>query len=82
MNTPKLFRDLADRVVACLPSRFRPGRMPYAFFFVALIIGVLLGYSLYPALPVFRWMYLIMVVFLVALLAAFQKGLPLPWAVN
>mgnify|MGYP006192079767 CR=1 FL=1 len=82
MNTPKLFRDLADRVVACLPSRFRPGRMPYAFFFVALMIGVLLGYSLYPALPVFRWMYLIMVVFLVALLAAFQKGLPLPWAVN
>jgi signal transduction histidine kinase len=82
MNAPQLSRDLVSRVVAHLPSRFQPGRMPYAFFFVALMIAVLLGYSVYPALPPFRWVYLTMVVFLVALLTAFQKGLPLPWAVN
>jgi signal transduction histidine kinase/CheY-like chemotaxis protein len=82
MNVSQLSKDLMSRVVAHLPSRFQPGRMPYAFFFVALMIAVLLGYSVYPALPPFRWVYLTMVVFLVALLTAYQKGLPLPWAVN
>jgi len=82
MNTPKFSQDLVSRVVAYLPSRFRAGRLPYAFFFVLLMIGVLLGYSFYPALPVFRWVYLTMVVFLVGLLVAFQRGLPLPWAVH
>ena len=82
MNTPKFSPDWVSRVVAYLPSRFRAGRLPYAFFFVLLMIGVLLGYSFYPALPVFRWVYLTMVVFLVGLLTAFQKGLPLPLAVH
>ena len=82
MNAPKFSQDLVSRVVAYLPSRFRAGRLPYAFFFVLLMIGVLLGYSFYPALPMFRWVYLTMVVFLVGLLVAFQKGLPLPWAVH
>ena len=83
MMPPSFATDWVSKLVARLPSRFREGRVPYAFFFVCLVIGLLIGYSVFkPVLPVFRWVYLGMAFFLMVLLVLFQKGLPLNWAVH
>ncbi len=83
MTSPMFSSDWVGQVVARLPARFRAGRVPYAFFFVVLVIGLLLGYAVFtPAVAEFRWAYLSMAFFLMLLLVAFQKGLPLNWAVH
>ncbi len=83
MRPPAFASDWVSQVVARLPSRFRAGRVPYAFFFVSLVIGLLLGYSVFtPTGPVFQRVYLSMAVFLMVLLVLFQKGLPLSWSVH
>ena len=83
MMPPSFATDWVSKLVARLPSRFREGRVPYAFFFVCLVIGLLIGYSVFkPVLPVFRWVYLGMAFFLMVLLVLYQKGLPLNWSVH
>ncbi len=83
MRPPAFASDWVSQAVARLPSRFRAGRVPYAFFFVSLVIGLLLGYTVFsPPVLIFRWVYLSMAVFLMVLLVLFQRGLPLAWAVH
>ena len=38
-------------MVARLPARFQQGKMPYVFFFVAVVIAVLLTYAMVSPYP-------------------------------
>jgi signal transduction histidine kinase len=73
---------LLSEVVARLPQRFQTGKMPYAFLFVMLVIGVLLAYTVITPYHDSRALYLAMSAFLALLVVLVNRGLQLEWAVH
>ena len=73
---------LLTAVVALLPRRFQVGKLPYAFLFVLLVIGVLLGYTVITPYHEARVLYLAMSAFLVLLVVLVYRGLSLQTAVH
>ncbi|WP_353246138.1 ATP-binding protein [Limnohabitans sp.] len=73
---------LLAHVIARLPPRFQKGKMPYAFLFVMLVIGVLLFYTGITPYLESRVLYVAMAAFLAMLVVLVNRGLPLHWAVH
>lgn len=73
---------LLSAVVARLPQRFQTGKMPYAFLFVMLVIGVLLAYTVFTPYHDSRVLYLAMSAFLALLVVLVNRGLSLEWGVH
>ena len=69
-------------LMARFPSRFRQGKLAYAFMFAWLIIGILLVFSAISPYAHARWLFLPMALLLVCLLLAIQRGLALVPAVH
>ena len=69
-------------LMARFPSRFRQGKLAYAFMFAWLIIGILLVFSAISPYAHARWLFLPMALLLVSLLLAIQRGLALVPAVH
>ena len=69
-------------VIARLPQRFQKGKMPYAFLFVMLVIGVLLFYTGITPYLESRVLYVAMATFLAMLVVLVNRGLELHWAVH
>jgi len=76
--TPGRLQWLIDR----LPSRFREGKMPYAFLFAWLLVVILLVFAAISPYPNASWMFLPMVGLLLGLMVAVQLGLGLVPAVH
>ena len=68
-----------QRLIYRLPSRFREGKMPYAFLFAWLVIAILLVFAAISPYPNAPWMFLPMVALLLGLMVAVQLGLGLSW---
>ena len=73
---------LLARVIARLPQRFQQGKMPYAFLFVMLVIGVLLFYTVITPYHESRVLYMAMSAFLALLVVLVNQGLSLQWGVH
>ena len=71
-----------QRLIYRLPSRFREGKMPYAFLFAWLVIAILLVFAAISPYPNAPWMFLPMVALLLGLMVAVQLGLGLVPAVH
>ena len=69
-------------LIVRFPSRFREGKLAYAFMFVCLIIGILLVFSVISPYAHARALFLPMAALLVCLLWAVQRGLGLVPAVH
>ena len=77
-----MLQGMLKVLIAHLPLRFRQGRMPFAFLFVVLIIGVLLVYSVITPYQNARGHYIAMAVFLGVLTVLVNRGLSLHRAVH
>jgi signal transduction histidine kinase/CheY-like chemotaxis protein len=73
---------LKARIIAGLPERFRQGKMPYAFFFVLIMSGVLLTYAVISPYPNSSVIFTLYAVFLLALLWLVHRGLPIHVAIH
>ena len=69
-------------LIVRFPSRFREGKLAYAFMFASLIIGILLVFSVISPYAHARALFLPMAALLVCLLWAVQRGLGLVPAVH
>ena len=76
------FDSLAAWAVPRLPKRFQEGRLPYLFFVVWLLIGVMVVLALITPYPNGVPVPLAFAVVLVILQVLFIWGVPLGWAVN
>ena len=73
---------LKTRILAALPERFRPGKMPYAFFFALIICVVLLTYAVISPYPHSSVIFTTFAVFLLALLWMVYRGLAIHVAIH
>ena len=69
-------------MVARLPARFQQGKMPYVFFFVAVVIAVLLTYAMVSPYPYANVMFSGFAFCLVVLLVLINHGFSLNWATH
>ncbi len=74
--------ELLAHIIVRLPQRFQMGKMPYAFLFVALVIGVLLVYTVITPYHDSRLQYLAMSAFLALLVLLVNRGMSLQWGVH
>ncbi|MGV0958989.1 MAG: ATP-binding protein [Limnohabitans sp.] len=82
MNLTALIRPWIPRIVACLPARYQQGKMPYVFFFAAMVIVVSLIYAQLSPYPHARVTLDFLAVFLLGLLVAVNQGLSLNLAIH
>jgi signal transduction histidine kinase/CheY-like chemotaxis protein len=69
-------------MVARLPARFQEGKMPYVFFFVAVLIAVLLTYAMVSPYPYANVMFSGFAFCLLVLLVLTNQGFSLIWATH
>ena len=69
-------------MVALLPARFQQGKMLYVFFFVAVVIAVLLTYSVISPYSYATVMFSSLAFSLFVLLVLVNRGFPLNWAIH
>ena len=82
MNPTNWMRSLAPRVVPHLPAHFQQGKMPYVFFFVAVVIAVLLTYAVISPYSYASLTFSSLASFLFLLLILMNRGFPLNWATH
>jgi signal transduction histidine kinase/CheY-like chemotaxis protein len=70
------------RIVTRLPERFQQGKMPYVFFFVAVVIAVLLTYAVVSPYPYASVTFSSFALCLLVLLAMVNRGFSLHWATH
>ena len=75
-------RAVMDRIAAHLPKRFQHGKLPYVFFFVAVVIVVLLTYAVVSPYPYANVMFSSFAFCLLVLLVLINHGFSLSWATH
>ncbi len=80
MNTPAPTK--LQWLIARFPSRFREGKVPYAFMFAWLVVLILLVFTFISPYPNAHLLFLPMIALLLGLMVAFQLGLGLVPAVH
>jgi signal transduction histidine kinase/CheY-like chemotaxis protein len=70
------------RIVTRLPERFQQGKMPYVFFFVAVVIAVLLTYAVVSPYPYASVTFSSFALCLLVLLAMVNRGFSPLWATH
>ncbi len=75
-------RSWMARLVPSLPTRFQQGKLPYVFFFVAVVIVVLLTYAVVSPYPYANVMFSSFAVCLFVLLVLVNQGFSLNWGIH
>ena len=75
-------KQFFEWVIDHLPRRFREGKMPYAFLFVILVIGVLLLYAVISPYPNASLMFTLFAGVLLLLLLLVNSGMSIEHAVH
>ena len=70
------------QMAVLLPARFQEGKMPYVFFFVAVVIAVLLTYAVVSPYPYANVMFSGFALCLVMLLVLINNGFSLNTATH
>lgn len=69
-------------VIQYLPKAYRQGKMPYVFFFVSTVVGVLLTYATVSPYPNAASSFSAMSVWLILLMVLVNFGMPLNWGIH
>jgi signal transduction histidine kinase/CheY-like chemotaxis protein len=82
MKPSTWIRAAMARAAAYLPTRFQQGKLPYVFFFVAVVIVVLLTYAVVSPYPYANVMFSCFALCLLALLVLVNRGFSLSWSIH
>lgn len=82
MSFGVLVQKWLPRLVARLPVRYQQGKMPYVFFFAAMVIVVLMAYAVVSPYPYASVTFSLFSVFLLAVMVMINRGMPLNLAIH
>ena len=82
MKTMAWISAVMDRMAGYLPTRFQDGKLPYVFFFVAVVIVVLLTYAVVSPYPYANVMFSSFALCLWVLLVLVNRGFSLNWGIH
>ncbi len=82
MNLNGLIQQWMPRIAARLPVRYRQGKMPYVFFFAAMVIVVLLTYAVISPYQYASATFSLFATFLLVLMVLVNQGLSLKLAIH
>ena len=82
MSLHRVIQRWKPRIAARLPARYRQGKMPYAFFFAVMVIGVMLTYAVISPYPYATVMFGSFAFCLFVLLVLVNQGFSPNWAIH
>lgn len=82
MNINRLVQQWMPRIVTKLPVYFQQGKLPYVFFFVITVVGVLLTYAWVSPYPYSSLIFGLFAMVLLGLIWKIQRGMSLYKAVH